>query len=61
MKTIQTHRGWWLITPENDEQEAALKSFLSRYKSGPGPAPTGTIEHSRDVDMRQAVEPVASR
>jgi hypothetical protein len=56
MKTIRTNRGWWLITPESDEQEAALEEFLNTFKCSPGPA-TAT-ERSREADKRKSVAPV---
>jgi len=56
MKTIRTNRGWWLITPENEEQEAALEEFLSNFNRSPGPA-TST-ERSRESDARKPVAPL---
>ncbi len=55
MKTIRTNRGWWLIAPENDEQEAALEEFLRTFNCSPGPATSTT--RSRESD-RKSVAPV---
>ena len=56
MKTIRTNRGWWLITPENEEQEAALEEFLNTFKCSPAPATS--VKRSRESDARKPVVPV---
>jgi hypothetical protein len=53
MKSIQTNRGWWLITPESDEQAAELVEFLSRYKHGTRSGPTPSPEFSGESDKRE--------
>jgi hypothetical protein len=56
MKTIRTNRGWWLITPENEEQEAALVEFLSGFERSPAPA--AATKRSRESDARKPGAPV---
>ena len=57
MKTIRTNRGWWLITPENEEQEAALEEFINTFKCSPELAPAAP-NCSREADMREVGRPV---
>jgi len=52
MKTIRTNRGWWLITPESEEQAAALEEFLNTFKCSPD-LPVDK-KGSREVDAREA-------
>ena len=56
MKTIRTNRGWWLITPENEEQEAALEEFLNTFKCSPEMVPSA--KRPREADTREAGAPV---
>ena len=56
MKTIRTNRGWWLITPESEEQAAALEEFLNTFKCSPElPAVT---KRPRDAETREVGAPV---
>ena len=56
MKTIRTNRGWWLITPENEEQAAALEEFLNTFKCSP--APVASPQRLREPGTRKAVASV---
>ncbi|HEX4140159.1 MAG TPA: hypothetical protein VHY09_07410 [Candidatus Methylacidiphilales bacterium] len=59
MKTIRTNRGWWLITPENEEQEAALEEFLNTFKCSP--APVTSMERSGESrKTRKSAAPLLS-
>jgi hypothetical protein len=57
MKTIRTNRGWWLITPESEEQEAALEEFLNTFKCSPE-LPAAETMRSPNLDTRKPATPV---